>query len=713
MRVRTTLLSCFFLLAFEGTVFGSRGEASASDSRLGISARVHRDRDGRGEPSLQSSMSPLHPVERVIGGEDAEEGEFPWMVTLMNGDEIDPNWAFFCGGTLIGEKWVLTAAHCVLPTSLGLFFENLEVAVVPLRHDDVVARTPAAEIYIHPDYDETVSNHDIALIRLSEPATVAPLRSLVLPSNAEALLAPGQSARLIGFGLNHPNRFSLPSVLQKVELPVVSDDTCRAATQRYAPSGELYTENMLCAGWPQGGRGACSGDSGSPLLVTDENGDTRLAGITSWTFGCALENRYSFFTRVSQYSGPDGWLSRCIEDPSQCPVYHPAPEDYFECSDGRFVATERRCDAWPDCDGGEDEADCDAPFLCDDGTEIPAARVCNGIVECVAAEDERDCVNSMTCPDGSAVVSEAVCNGTPDCPQGEDELDCTLFSCGDGQTVGWGRRCDYSSDCVNGADEAGCGLDPYVCDDGQTVAPGFECDYSPQCAGGEDESACPWELPVCNDGTPLSALLWCDGWPNCPQGEDEGLHCDYSDSFFICGDGTGVLELFRCDGHPNCVEGEDELDCTPQMIELREPEPPGKNCPDGGIKVTTATDHSLDGEVSPWEVDEVEYICDGGAEDGKSALVRLTEEPAGENCVAGGTKMETGLDDNGNDVLDDDEVESIRYICDGEDGEDGEDAVLSCSTMGGGGRPWSLFLLVLLGARVSGRLGGLRFVRLG
>ena len=113
---------------------------------------------------------------------------------------------------------------------------------------------------------------------------------------------------MIGWGArSEDSREGLLSYdLQQVELPVVSEEDCTTSM------GRMINENLLCAGYIEGGKDACHGDSGSPLMVPDGSGGWQLAGIVSFGIGCARPTFYGVYTRVSQYN--DWILSQISAD---------------------------------------------------------------------------------------------------------------------------------------------------------------------------------------------------------------------------------------------------------------------------------------------------------------------------------------------------------------------------------------------------------------
>lgn len=169
------------------------------------------------------------------------------------------------------------------------------------------------------------------------------------------------------------------------------------------------------------------------------------------------------------------------------------------------------------------------------------------------------------------------------------------------------------------------------------------------------------------------------------------------DGHFLCKSGfTTMLNLILiillsgCGDFLGGQPGEQPLDGNPSVA-VRSSVYVGPECPNGGITVETGIDENGNGVLDTAEIDETQIVCNGddgidgvagadGADgtnvaDGLTALTSITDEPAGPSCANSGKKIEVGLDDNGNGVLDPDEVDDIDYVCNGEDGQNGKDPV--------------------------------------
>lgn len=232
---------------------------------------------------------------RIFGGVEARQGDDPWQVALVPA-ELSQNIAF-CGGSLIGREVILTAAHCVdggtLPGQVDVVAGSIDLA----RGE----RIRVARIDVHPDWNPSTHDNDLALLRLARP-TDAGRVDPVTPAIAQQFGQPRASVRVTGWGRTATSG-STVSRLQTVDVPIVSTPDCNDPV---AYRG-LVTGNMLCAGFEAGGRDSCQGDSGGPLTVA-HGGRRSLIGIVSWGEGCARRNKYGVYTRVANY-GP--WIASC------------------------------------------------------------------------------------------------------------------------------------------------------------------------------------------------------------------------------------------------------------------------------------------------------------------------------------------------------------------------------------------------------------------
>ncbi|KAH0617053.1 hypothetical protein JD844_028657 [Phrynosoma platyrhinos] len=217
---------------------------------------------------------------RIIGGQTSVPGGQPWQVSIKLGR------SHFCGGSLIYDNAVVTAAHCVVDLDLKLV-KNLIVTVgeYDLRSmDEEEQNIPVSKIIVHPAFKRFgYIDSDIALLYLKDRVKYgAEVQPICLP-HKEDLFEAGTLCVVSGWGKVTEDG-SVSDVLQEVELPIIDDKTCNELLETLnLPS---IQNNMLCAGFPDGGRDACQGDSGGPLACRRASGIWTLVGITSWGIGC-------------------------------------------------------------------------------------------------------------------------------------------------------------------------------------------------------------------------------------------------------------------------------------------------------------------------------------------------------------------------------------------------------------------------------------------
>lgn len=242
---------------------------------------------------------------RIVGGSPAERNEFPWQVSL----QFVSNWYthHICGGTVIDQRWVVTAAHCTHN------FETYQLIVVAgehhlkRRHGEEQTRK-VETIVEHPQYNVETQEYDIAMIKLAQPlvldgVTVSPI---CLPPYLNKFTGNGV---VTGWG-NIREDGESSDVLLKVVVPIISDQECRNNYRAIGYTGPIV-DNMLCAGYSAGGKDACQGDSGGPFISLGRDNRYYLAGVVSWGIGCAKPNVPGVYTEVSHFVP---WVSDVISN---------------------------------------------------------------------------------------------------------------------------------------------------------------------------------------------------------------------------------------------------------------------------------------------------------------------------------------------------------------------------------------------------------------
>jgi secreted trypsin-like serine protease len=212
-----------------------------------------------------------------------------------------------CGASFLGDKWVLTAAHCVDSANASLF--KMNVGEYDLS-DGAEKAIDIANIYIHPLYDNEGFNNDIALVELVSAPVNAPAPVQIADSALTNQYAIENSLATIagwggreGYAPNEGPTSDFPDILHKVDLRLSTNAQCREALGESfgVPADNVnVTDVMICAAVSEGGRGSCQGDSGGPLVVETGSG-VQQVGIVSWGFGCAAAGYPGVYTRVSEF----------------------------------------------------------------------------------------------------------------------------------------------------------------------------------------------------------------------------------------------------------------------------------------------------------------------------------------------------------------------------------------------------------------------------
>ncbi|XP_051830619.1 chymotrypsinogen B-like [Antechinus flavipes] len=233
---------------------------------------------GCGVPAIEPVLNNML---RIANGKEAVPGSWPWQVSLQR------RGAHFCGGTLISNKWVVTAAHCNVRTT---------DKVVAGRHNLMSHRERKQVLWIakvirNNNYVNILLGNDITLLKLAIPARFWKNVSPVCLPSANDDFPEGTSCVTTGWGWTKHNAERRQDILQQAVLPLVSDTKCK----RYW--GKRFKDIMICAG--ASGASPCLGDSGGPLVCKKNNVWT-LVGIVSWGEACSITSP-AVFTRVTKF----------------------------------------------------------------------------------------------------------------------------------------------------------------------------------------------------------------------------------------------------------------------------------------------------------------------------------------------------------------------------------------------------------------------------
>ncbi|XP_066504586.1 coagulation factor IXa [Hoplias malabaricus] len=230
---------------------------------------------------------------RIVGGSQASPGEIPWQVALV----VRSTQQVFCGGSILSQMWVITAAHCLEESKNKAYFVRVGEYNVSMK-DSTEQDLEVEKAVVHTLYKPAVSlyNHDVALLRLRSPIRFSEqVMPICLGPKAftESLLNSGSLAVVSGWGrLRFSGRPA--NTLQKVELPFVDRSECKDS------STDRISHFMFCAGYSDGAKDACQGDSGGPHANQFHN-TWFLTGIVSWGEECAKKGKYGVYTRVGNY----------------------------------------------------------------------------------------------------------------------------------------------------------------------------------------------------------------------------------------------------------------------------------------------------------------------------------------------------------------------------------------------------------------------------
>jgi secreted trypsin-like serine protease len=234
---------------------------------------------------------------RIIQGKPTTIEEQPWQAALVAAEIPTNPEAQFCGASIIGQRWLITAAHCVdegtVPSQVAILVGTASLTKAGRR----VSLEPDG-IIIHADWNADTNENDVALLKVAADLGGTAIRGF----GTKDVLKDGQDVTITGWGALAFNARTGSNDLMAVTVPAVSNVRCN----KPASYDGKVKSTMFCAGRAAGGPDSCQGDSGGPATTGTASG-RKLAGIVSWGDGCGFPNKYGVYTRVSAFAS---WVAQ-------------------------------------------------------------------------------------------------------------------------------------------------------------------------------------------------------------------------------------------------------------------------------------------------------------------------------------------------------------------------------------------------------------------
>jgi len=259
-------------------------------------------RSNCGFRNIRPEITLYRPLPYIVNGYEAIKHEYPFMAALMNRQRQ------FCGGSLIDDNHILTAAHCVAHMS-KYDVQNLRVRLgdhnIKTNSEANHVEKRVKRVIRHKGFSSSTLWNDVAILTLEDDVQyTSNIQPICLAQGRKKYV--GNTVTVAGWGTLREGG-SQPASLMKVDVKVWENSRCKESYGSSAPGG--ITSHMLCAS--ESDRDSCSGDSGGPLFDCPYNGSCEQIGIVSWGIGCAKQQYPGVYTRVTEMMP---WIKRIIAE---------------------------------------------------------------------------------------------------------------------------------------------------------------------------------------------------------------------------------------------------------------------------------------------------------------------------------------------------------------------------------------------------------------
>uniref|UniRef100_A0A1L8DQI3 trypsin n=1 Tax=Nyssomyia neivai TaxID=330878 RepID=A0A1L8DQI3_9DIPT len=236
--------------------------------------------------SLSASASVLRfPTDRIVGGKPVNIEDVPYQVSI---NILGYKPYHLCGGSIISERFILSAAHCVVGKNATFTVRSGS------NHSESGGQvSQIKKIYSHELFNRATTDYDFTLLELEEPLTFSDTTRPVRLPEADEDIPDGTILNVSGWGkTKNPEESS--KYIRIVSVPKVNDESCH---ESYVTSylEEPITKQMFCAGYTEGGKDSCQGDSGGPVMGAD---NVQL-GVVSWGKDCAVPGYPGVYAKIS------------------------------------------------------------------------------------------------------------------------------------------------------------------------------------------------------------------------------------------------------------------------------------------------------------------------------------------------------------------------------------------------------------------------------